>query len=492
MSTKTKKIPKPVKAPRKPLDYFDTFLRVGSEAADLVAEISHNLTPLGAASVGIRVIERYRNYAQKGIHRWLEENNKKYCNLWDYDTYAYRVCAFKNQPRVVTDVKDDLFVETEIDGITYYWILDDDNPSIVEGPYVDEKVEVSQIRSRIGQYMWEDIGSSKAILIRDDSDSFSVEAEGESEILPSKTSDEILSRVKKFADKGINRSVVLLGEPGTGKSTMMRYIAENIGGFSLRIAAADLKRISSHKILGAIRLLVPKCLLIDDFDRIQGHDSLLSELEELNKTVKLFIVSVNDVDNIPQAVLRPGRFDELHTIRGIDKEVVERLIGENVADDIKRALMTMPIAYVVEFKKRREVLGAEGAVEEARELLSRSHRIFQLGQVVKRNQNRRRRLRNYNTPLQKLRRAEQKVARAEKSIIQTEKHNEKATELSKRYLETSKKNLEREKVRYEKHKQREEEKKKKKKEAQSKKKASKKKSVKKVTSKKVAKKKASA
>jgi len=494
MSKAKKKVPKPTRAPKRPLDYLDTVLRVGSDAADLIAEISHNLTPLGATSVGLRVLERYREYSQKGLFDWLETNNKKYASTWGYDSYSYRVCALKSQPCVVSEVKDDSFVETEIDGIKYYWILDDDEGTSVEGPFVDEEIEVSLVRARMGQYMWENISSNKAVLVNE-GDSLFIDAEIPKQILSSKTSEEILDRSKKFIDKNINRSIVLLGEPGTGKSTMMRYIAESIGGFSLRIAAADLKSLSPSKILGAVRLLAPKCLLIDDFDRIQGHDTLLSELEELNETVKLFMVSVNDIENIPQAVLRPGRFDELHTIKGIDREIVDRLIGDGVAEDIKRALVTMPIAYVVEFSKRRDVLGPEGAVDEARELLHRSNKIWQFQAMMLRKKKRSRSLRPKRSPLYQLRKAEKRVERAKKSIVQTEKYNEKTIERTNKELEKAERALEKKKEMYEKHLKQEEEKKAAKKKS-TKKSASKRKpakkslSTKKTTKKKAAKKKA--
>jgi SpoVK/Ycf46/Vps4 family AAA+-type ATPase len=65
-----------------------------------------------------------------------------------------------------------------------------------------------------------------------------------------------------------------------------------------------------------LRLTSPAVVLFDDIDRLGEQDlgSLLSLIENLNKEIgknAIIMASVNDICALPEALTRPGRFDEI-------------------------------------------------------------------------------------------------------------------------------------------------------------------------------------
>ena len=76
----------------------------------------------------------------------------------------------------------------------------------------------------------------------------------------------------------------------------------------------------------------PVAVILDDFDRAHNQDEMLEVLEYFQQRVKLVIATVNDKKQIDQAILRPGRFDELISVKNLDTEVVLNVLGkENAA-----------------------------------------------------------------------------------------------------------------------------------------------------------------
>lgn len=177
--------------------------------------------------------------------------------------------------------------------------------------------------------------------------------------LASQTAKDILENVKKYNDAGIMRSIMLNGEPGSGKTSIMNYVAAQLGGNVIRFSLDQIK--NGIRTTSGLELLKPSTVLIDDFDRLtSGHDYMLESIEKLSNSVKLIMVSTNSLKDMPKAIMRPGRFDELMQIDGLDEDRTLAIIGD-LSQDLVDRLKVLPVAYIQEFKKREKVLGLETA-----------------------------------------------------------------------------------------------------------------------------------
>ena len=124
------------------------------------------------------------------------------------------------------------------------------------------------------------------------------------------------TRLKKFQDKGLNRGSLLIGEPGTGKTTFAAAVARHLDGRLLTIEAKSLNRVmdSGFELGKLVTIVDPKVILFDDMDRMEGLDNLFGEIERLNRSRRdspiLHLASVNDIKKVPNALRREGRFDD--------------------------------------------------------------------------------------------------------------------------------------------------------------------------------------
>ena len=198
--------------------------------------------------------------------------------------------------------------------------------------------------------------------------------------------DELYERIKKFQTKGLRRSFFIIGEPGVGKSCLLRYIASLQGGFRLRFRMSKLDGFNPNKLIRIVEILRPNVLIVDDFDRyVMGHghyreqkespegQAMLDPLETFDKIVPLVLVSANYSDAITPAVLRPGRFAEMVTIDEIDPEVYDKMLPEAPESMIKQLKrLKVPIAYLEEIRQRCEALGYAETAKEIPKLIERA------------------------------------------------------------------------------------------------------------------------
>lgn len=125
------------------------------------------------------------------------------------------------------------------------------------------------------------------------------------------------------------RGLLLVGVPGTGKSLTAKVTASILNRPLLRLDVGKIfgsyvgeSESNVHKCLNISEAVAPCCLFIDEFEKFfslksDSHDTskhvfsiFLTWLQE--KTSDVFIVATaNNVDEIPSAMLRSGRFDKL-------------------------------------------------------------------------------------------------------------------------------------------------------------------------------------
>jgi len=188
--------------------------------------------------------------------------------------------------------------------------------------------------------------------------------------MPSKKAAEYSQYLKKCIDAGVSRSVLLYGPPGTGKSTMARTIISTLGLRSFRIRVEDIAHISTSTIFEAISIFEPDSIIIDDFDRLGDQAAMLEVLEYFQRHTKLIIATVNEKRRLEDAILRPGRFDELLQIKQMDEDVIKVVLGEENAESFD-IVKDWPIAFVQEYVKRRRFMTREEAEASTIELAQR-------------------------------------------------------------------------------------------------------------------------
>ncbi len=283
---------------------------------------------------------------------------------------------------VIKTANEDSFIKlVEHAGVKYGWVFDKKGKSVRE-IYVEEH-NVEKAQASIKKMFWEAYGNQSLVMRRnnvlniDDSSGIVFEIDDAFNPLPSKMATEHSAYLKRCLDAGVRRSILLFGPPGTGKSTMARTLVKNLGLKSVRIRVEDIEQLNQTHLSETINMFEPDAIILDDFDRARAQASLLETLEFFRRHVKLVIASANNKHDLDEAILRPGRFDELILVNEMDEAVVKNILGEYVDgfDDVK----SWPVAFIEEYVKRRMFLDKSQAINSMREL---AHRVARLNRYT--------------------------------------------------------------------------------------------------------------
>ena len=241
----------------------------------------------------------------------------------------------------------------------------------VDPDVADSADAMDEVWRVIGEHIWTSVGSRQLLYsgptelpTADPSDGWTY--------IESPHAVEVRERVASFVQAGMHRGVVFNGHPGSGKSSFARRIAEQLGFRIIRAPGAAMTVAVRNGeaalfLSEALRLYRPDALIIDDMDRCieHGHQiaNLISILDDAARYCRLTICTVNGLERLPGALLRPGRIDDVIAFGPPDRATVETLLGGDLAD-LADLVDGLPIVYVVEFAKRCRVLGREAATGE--------------------------------------------------------------------------------------------------------------------------------
>lgn len=359
-------------------------LEIASELSDILIHIRAKPTPLAYASIGLRAYNAYlRQRGPKvmnsnpfasltGEEKWLMYDlgsiNDYLCELILNNFPFEKVSGSESHYYVVSNVDNvEIGIYCEKSAKDGIWYRDGTLPKVLE---------------KLNNLIWNSLNSKFISFGCKPSTKyngkmefgemeFSLQADTYDNIYPSKVAEKIFERISSFLSHELNRSFMLLGEPGTGKSAALSYISKKLNLKTLRISVSDMSSISAFDMSILVSLLKPEVLIVDDFDRIDMPDHFLTELEQISQNIKVFLVSVNDTSMLSQAMLRPGRIDDIIDFVTLESEIHDKLIGDEVPDEIKDRLKKLPIAYIADFEKRKKVLGVETAIIEVEQLEKR-------------------------------------------------------------------------------------------------------------------------
>ena len=364
-------------------DFFNVgkvkrMFRVGSELMGAIVPLIEHRTPWNAAKAAFQI--------GKVIVDDLEIWPDDYFNdAWDcpYPQDFNKIIhnALINKPYKIIRTSDETVTiyMVQLEDVQVGYILNT-KTGLVDRIYVPAD-RVDRTKELIKRELWRTMRDDNVVLrhVRnskraDYEGNMALEVDDAFRPMPSRRAEEYSQYLRKCVDAGVSRSVMLYGPPGTGKSTMARTIVANLGMKSFRIRVEDIGHMESSSIFEAINIFEPDAVILDDFDRSGSQESLLETLEFFQRHVKLVIATVNDKKKLDEAILRPGRFDELLQIKQMDDDVVRSVLGEEHAaayDTVK----DWPIAFIQEYVKRLRFMSPTEAQASTRELAARVQRL---------------------------------------------------------------------------------------------------------------------
>jgi hypothetical protein len=268
----------------------------------------------------------------------------------------------------------DRIVLARIEGYPVGW-LQSPSAQLVDGPYVQRRTE-AEIYAALGRAAWQRLGTTRVAY---GSDGLARDPFLASAGPVSAHTRALIERMAAFRQQGLARSVLLVGPPGTGKSHAIRTIASALGVTTLRVELGALldrhARTRGEPDAGTsldtlTKMMDPRTLVLDDIDRVGQDARLLRFLEQASAAGRFVLASANCTEKMIEALLRPGRFDEIVTFDRLDPDLLVHLLGPDA--DLAPELGGLPIAYVREFVARVRVLGREKALAELEHLRARA------------------------------------------------------------------------------------------------------------------------
>lgn len=145
--------------------------------------------------------------------------------------------------------------------------------------------------------------------------------------------DKMICQDSLYREDGITRAYLLVGAPGTGKSSFAYRLASHKSKKILKIDAGSLSNVRPDNIGFILEGLSPEYMIIDDIDHADLQlATLLSVIDMIKESHKdmVLILTANDATKLGPALLRPDRIDEIIKFGFLSPEERNNILGEYI------------------------------------------------------------------------------------------------------------------------------------------------------------------
>lgn len=356
-----------------------TLTQIGSTLIDNYASFADNPTWWNGLKAGANILKHFSEEQEIWPYDYFSENDIWVSPFSFYFNETILEILSKFPYNSIKTSNEQVFLRFHtIEGVEFGYVTSAKEKLSSDQIYCRADQE-SQAQEVIRKHLWSNFSKSSIVLKKSQKSSISskkitFEIDDSYAPMPSERSKTYSEYLKRCMDAGVHRSVMLYGPPGTGKSTMARTIVDLLKLRSVRIRVGDVGGINPSSLFECIDVFKPDVIILDDFDRSGNPVNMLETLEYFHNKVKLILATVNRRHSFDEALLRPGRFDELEFVKKMDDDVIKKMLGEKNLD-VFEIVKNWPIAFINEYVNRTRFMSNEEAIESIKELATRVGRL---------------------------------------------------------------------------------------------------------------------
>ncbi len=288
----------------------------------------------------------------------LDVATRRFANLWPMVTSAFVMRALPKYGRVLVDAS-----LPDTDSRVCVW---DFGGHLVAHVYARASYDVRSLTSEeelirtTVEFVTAELSSARLYVDRDglvaDSDDFGDHV--------SEQARELIEDLRAELATGEScRTVLLVGPPGSGKSTMARQVANAFADTTLAVDGVVLcggstivnhihPENSGHPDASDVASIVKHCgaqaVVVDDYDRRADEGQSLALIRDLRASARVVLFTANDRFALSGAECRPKRFDKIVHVAGLDRETA-RSIAPDLPECVRdEAWATLLAAYLHE------------------------------------------------------------------------------------------------------------------------------------------------